>query len=156
MPKITPFLWFDTQAEEAAHFYVSTFPNSRIGDVLRYGDAGPGPQGSVMTIAFELDGQPFAALNGGPDFRFNEAISFAVDCADQAAVDALWDRLCDGGAPGPCGWLKDRFGVSWQIVPTMLLAMLKDPDPERSRRVTEAMFEMTRIDIAGLRRAYAG
>jgi len=156
MPKITPFLWFDTQAEEAARFYVSIFPNSRIGDVLRYGDAGPGPEGSVMTIAFELDGRPFAALNGGPHFTFNEAISFAVDVADQAELDALWDTLCDGGTPGQCGWLKDRYGVSWQVVPGVVLEMLADPDPARVRRVMEAIHGMTRIDIARLRQAYEG
>ncbi|HYD68675.1 VOC family protein [Azospirillum sp.] len=156
MPKITPFLWFDTQAEEAARFYVSIFPNSRIGDILRYGDAGPGPEGSVMTIAFELDGRPFAALNGGPHFTFNEAISFAVDVADQAELDALWDTLCDGGTPGQCGWLKDRYGVSWQVVPGVVMEMLADPDPARVRRVMVAIHGMTRIDIAGLRRAYEG
>lgn len=156
MPTITPFLWFDTQAEEAARFYVSVFPNSRIGTILRYGDAGPGPKGSVMTVAFELDGRPFAALNGGPHFTFSEAISFAVNAAGQAEVDALWDPLCDGGTPGRCGWLKDRYGVSWQVVPGVLLDMLADPDPERARRVTEAMFGMTRLDVARLRQAYDG
>jgi predicted 3-demethylubiquinone-9 3-methyltransferase (glyoxalase superfamily) len=156
MPTLTPFLWFDTQAEEAAAFYVSIFPNARIGEVLRYGEAGPGPEGSVMTVAFELDGQRFAALNGGPSFAFSEAISFAVNVADQAELDALWDALCDGGTPGQCGWLKDRYGVSWQVVPTVLLEMLADPDPGRVKRVMEAMLGMTRIDIARLRQAYAG
>ncbi|MCW3474541.1 VOC family protein [Limobrevibacterium gyesilva] len=156
MHKITPFLWFDTQAEEAMHFYVSIFRNAKVGTITRYGDAGPGPKGSVMTASFELDGQPFTALNGGPQFTFTEAISFLVNCADQAEVDDLWDKLSEGGTKGPCGWLKDRFGVSWQIVPSVLMELLNDPDPEKSRRVMEAMLQMTRIEITKLRAAYDG
>ena len=153
MPKITPFLWFDGQAEEAARFYVSVFPNSRIVTTARYGDAGPGPVGSVMTVVFQLDGQQFIALNGGPQFRFTEAIS-CVDCGTQKDVDEYWRRLSEGGEEGPCGWLKDRFGLSWQIVPTALGRMLSDPDPESSRRVMQAMLGMKKMDIAGLERAY--
>ncbi len=157
MQKITPCLWFDTQAEEAARFYVSIFKNSKIGDISRYGEAGPGPEGSVLTVAFELDGVRFTALNGGPVFKFNEAISLQVDCADQVEVDELWDRLtADGGQTGQCAWLKDRYGVSWQIVPRILLELLVDPDPIRSQRVMAAMMQMTKIDIAKLREAYAG
>ena len=156
MHKITPFLWFGDQAEEAAHFYVSLFKNSKIGQVARYGDAGPGPKGSVMTISFELDGQPFTALNGGPIYKFTEAVSFSVNCEDQAEVDRLWDKLCEGGQPGPCAWLKDRYGVSWQIVPTALPQLLADPDPVKSKRVMEAMLKMSKIDIAKLREAHAG
>ena len=154
MPKITPFLWFDGQAEEAARFYVSVFPNSRIVTTARYGDAGPGPAGSVMTVVFQLDGQQFIALNGGPQFRFTEAISFCVDCGTQKDVDEYWRRLSEGGEEGPCGWLKDRFGLSWQIVPTALGRMLSDPDPESSKRVMQAMLGMKKMDIAGLERAY--
>ena len=156
MPKINPFLWFDHQAEEAANFYVSVFPNSRIVEVTRYGDVGPGPKGSVMTVAFDLDGQRFNALNGGPVFRFTEAVSFVVDCRDQAEVDHYWDRLTDGGEPGQCAWLKDRYGVSWQIVPQALIRLLKDPDPVKSQRVMAAMLKMTKIDVARLEAAYAG
>lgn len=156
MPKITPFLWFDNQAEEAANFYVSVFENSRVGTIARYGDAGPGPKGSVMTVAFELDGQEFVALNGGPQFKFTEAISFVVNCKTQAEVDKFWRKLSEGGQEGPCGWLKDRFGLSWQIVPSVLPELLNDPDPVKSKRVMEAMLEMKKIDIAGLRRAYDG
>ena len=154
MPKITPFLWFDGLAEEAARFYVSVFPNSRIVTTARYGDAGPGPAGSVMTVVFQLDGQQFIALNGGPQFRFTEAISFCVDCGTQKDVDEYWRRLSEGGEEGPCGWLKDRFGLSWQIVPTALGRMLSDPDPESSTRVMQAMLGMKKIDIGGLERAY--
>ena len=156
MNKIHPFLWFDNQAGEAANFYVSIFKNSKIGHVARYGDAGPGPKGGVMTVSFELDGLPLTALNGGPQFPFTEAISLSVSCADQAEVDYLWDRLCDGGEPGPCAWLKDRFGLSWQIVPTALPELLSDPDPVRSRRVMQAMLQMRKLDIAKLREAAAG
>jgi len=156
MQKITPFLWFDTQAEEAMRFYVSIFKNSRVGKVARYGDAGPGRKGNVMTASFELDGQPFTALNGGPLFKFTEAISFLVNCEDQAEVDDLWDRLSDGGEKGRCGWLKDRFGVSWQIVPSALSELMSDPDREKSKRVMEAMLQMTKIDIAKLRAAHKG
>ncbi len=156
MPKINPFLWFDDKAEEAANFYVSVFPNSRIVEVVRYGDAGPGPKGSVMTVAFDLDGQRFNALNGGPVFAFTEAISFVVDCKDQAEVDHYWDRLTDGGQPSQCAWLKDRYGVSWQIVPEALIRLLKDPDPAKSQRVMAAMMKMTKIDVAKLEAAYKG
>jgi predicted 3-demethylubiquinone-9 3-methyltransferase (glyoxalase superfamily) len=156
MQKITPFLWFDSQAEEAVQFYTSIFKNSKVGKVARYGDAGPGPKGSVMTATFELDGQQFIALNGGPLFKFNEAISFVVSCADQTEVDAFWDKLSAGGQTSRCGWLKDRFGVSWQIVPTVLGELMSDPDPEKSRRVMQAMLQMTKLDIAQLRAAHAG
>ena len=156
MPKIDPFLWFDDKAEEAANFYVSVFPNARIVEVVRYGDVGPGLKGSVMTVAFDLDGQRFNALNGGPVFRFTEAISFVVDCKDQAEVDHYWDRLSDGGETSQCAWLKDRYGVSWQIVPEALIRLLKDPDPVKSQRVMAAMMTMTKIDVAKLEAAYAG
>jgi predicted 3-demethylubiquinone-9 3-methyltransferase (glyoxalase superfamily) len=156
MQKITPFLWFDNQAEEAMRFYVSIFRNSKPGRILRYGDAGPGPKGSVMIASFELDGQQFTALNGGPHFKFTEAVSFVVNCESQAEVDDYWDKLSAGGATQQCGWLKDKFGLSWQIVPTALIELLNDPDPEKSRRVMEAMLQMTKIDIATLRRAHAG
>lgn len=157
MNKISPFLWFDTQAEEAANFYVSIFGGSRIVSTSRYGEAGPGPQGSVMTVEFELEGQSFIALNGGPQFHFSEAVSFSVDCGTQAEVDAYWDRLtADGGEPGPCGWLKDKFGLSWQINPRILGEMLSDPDREKAKRVMEAMLRMTKIEIPALQRAYDG
>ena len=157
MQKISPFLWFDTQAEEAARFYVSIFDNSRIGTVTRYGDAGPGPKGSAMTVAFELEGQQFIALNGGPHFKFSEAVSFAIDCKTQDEVDRYWNALtADGGAEQPCGWLKDKFGLSWQVNPTILGKMLDDPDPQKAKRVMEAMLKMKKIDIAALQRAYAG
>jgi predicted 3-demethylubiquinone-9 3-methyltransferase (glyoxalase superfamily) len=156
MPQITPFLWFDGQAEEAASHYVSIFPNSRLGQVMRYGEAGPGPKGSVMVVSFELDGRPFTALNGGPQFRFTEAVSFVVDCETQEEVDHYWEKLSAGGQESQCGWLKDRFGLSWQIVPRALIELMSDPDPERSRRVTEAMLQMNKIDIAELERAHAG
>jgi predicted 3-demethylubiquinone-9 3-methyltransferase (glyoxalase superfamily) len=156
MPTISPFLWFDHHAEQAANFYVSIFKNSRVVTVTRYGEAGPGPQGSVMTVAFELDGQPFVALNGGPQFRFSEAISFSVDCETQQEVDEYWRKLSAGGEEGPCGWLKDQFGLSWQVNPSILGKMLNDPDPVKARRVMEAMLQMKKIDIAGLQRAYDG
>jgi predicted 3-demethylubiquinone-9 3-methyltransferase (glyoxalase superfamily) len=156
MQKITPFLWFDDQAEEAMHHYVSIFKNSKVLGVTRYGDAGPGPKGSVMTASFELEGQRFTALNGGPHFKFTEAISFVVDCKTQHEVDELWDRLAEGGQTQQCGWLKDKFGLSWQIVPSVLIELINDPDPEKSRRVTEAMLQMTKIEIAKLRQAYEG
>jgi predicted 3-demethylubiquinone-9 3-methyltransferase (glyoxalase superfamily) len=156
MHKITPFLWFDDQAEEAMNHYVSIFKNSKVGKITRYGDAGPGPKGSVMIASFELEGQPFTALNGGPQFKFTEAVSFVVDCETQAEVDELWEKLSAGGQEGQCGWLKDKFGLSWQIVPKALIELMSDPDPEKSRRVTEAMMQMTRIDIARLRQAHAG
>lgn len=155
MQKITPFLWFDREAEEAARFYTSIFKNSKILAVSRYGDAGPGPKGSVMTVQFQLEGQEFIALNGGKQpFDFNESISFSVDCETQQEVDALWDKLSAGGQPGPCGWLKDKYGLSWQIVPSVLPRMLQDKDPARARRAMEAMMQMKKLDIAALKRAY--
>jgi predicted 3-demethylubiquinone-9 3-methyltransferase (glyoxalase superfamily) len=156
MQKITPFLWFDGQAEEAMHHYVSIFKNSKVVGVTRCGDAGPGPKGSVMIAAFELEGQRFTALNGGPQFKFTEAVSFVVNCETQEEVDELWDRLAEGGQTQQCGWLKDKFGLSWQIIPSALPELMSDPDPEKARRVTEAMLQMTKIDIAGLRQAHAG
>jgi predicted 3-demethylubiquinone-9 3-methyltransferase (glyoxalase superfamily) len=156
MPKITPFLWFDTQAEEAAKFYVSVFRNSKIVSVARYGDAGPGRKGSVMTVTFELDGQPFIALNGGPQFKFTEAVSFSVDCKSQQEVDEFWAKLSAGGEEGPCGWLKDKYGLSWQINPTVLGEMLSDPDRAKANRVMEAMLKMKKIVIEDLKEAYRG
>ncbi len=156
MPKITPFLWCDTQAENAAKFYVSVFKTSRILKTTRYGKAGPGREGSVMTVEFELDGQRFIALNGGPQFKFNEAVSFSVECKTQREVDEYWAKLSAGGEEGPCGWLKDKYGLSWQVNPTALGEMLGDPDPEKSKRVMEAMLKMTKIDIPALEKAYAG
>ena len=153
MQKITPCLWFDTQAEDAAAFYTSVFASSRILDVLRYGEAGPGPEGSVLTVRFELDGQEFVALNGGPHFTFNEAISFQVNCGGQDEVDHYWDRLSEGGEESQCGWLKDRYGVSWQIIPTRLSELLGDPDPGRSQRAMQAMLQMQKIEIATLEQA---
>jgi predicted 3-demethylubiquinone-9 3-methyltransferase (glyoxalase superfamily) len=156
MPKITPFLWFDTQAEEAAKFYVSVFRNSKIVSVARYGDAGPGRKGSVMTVTFELDGQPFIALNGGPQFKFTEAVSFSVDCKSQQEVDEFWAKLSAGGEEGPCGWLKDKYGLSWQINPTVLGEMLSDADRAKANRVMEAMLKMKKIVIEDLKKAYRG
>jgi predicted 3-demethylubiquinone-9 3-methyltransferase (glyoxalase superfamily) len=153
MRKTTPCLWFDTQGEEAANFYTTIFKNSRILGVTRYGDAGPGPEGTVMTVAFELDGLEFTALNGGPQFTFNEAISFQVNCETQEEVDEFWSKLSAGGEEGPCGWLKDKYGVSWQIIPTVLTELISDPDPEMSQRVMSAMLDMGKIDIEALRRA---
>ncbi len=155
MSEITPCLWFDTEGEEAARFYASVFPNSRIVDVAHYGEAGPRPAGMVMTVSFELDGQKFLALNGGPEFTFNEAISFEVSCKTQDEVDTFWSKLSDGGEEGPCGWLKDRYGVSWQIVPTRLPELLGDPDREKSQRVMQAMLQMKKIEIDELERAAA-
>jgi len=154
MPKISPFLWFDRQAEEAANFYIKIFKNSKILNITRYGEAGPGPKGSVMTIEFTLDGQEFIALNGGPHFKFNEAILFSVDCNTQEEVDLYWAKLSEGGEEQPCGWLKDKFGLSWQVNPTILGEMLGDPDPQKAERVTEAMLKMKKIDIAALKKAY--
>jgi predicted 3-demethylubiquinone-9 3-methyltransferase (glyoxalase superfamily) len=158
--RITPFLWFDSNAEEAAKFYVSIFKNSRIGSTARYDDEGAKaagrPKGSVMTVAFVLEGQEFTALNGGPLFKFTEAVSFVVNCETQDEVDHFWEKLSAGGQQVQCGWLKDRFGVSWQVVPTVLIEMLHDKDPEKSRRVMSAMLKMKKIDIAGLRNAYQG
>jgi predicted 3-demethylubiquinone-9 3-methyltransferase (glyoxalase superfamily) len=157
VPAITPFLWFDSQAEDAANFYVAVFPNSRVVDITRYGDAGPGPAGSAMVVSFELDGQPFLALNGGPAHAgFTETISFSVNCPTAADVDRYWSLLTDGGEEGPCGWLKDRFGLSWQIVPAGLPQLLGDPDPERARRAMEAMLSMKKLDLAAMARAAAG
>jgi predicted 3-demethylubiquinone-9 3-methyltransferase (glyoxalase superfamily) len=155
MDEITPCLWFDTEGEEAARFYTSVFPNSRILEVVRYGAAGPGPEGTVMTVSFELEGQKFVALNGGPEFTFSEAISFQVGCRTQEEVDAFWSKLSEGGEQGPCGWLKDRYGVSWQIVPTVLAELLSDPDPQRSQRVMRAMLQMKKLEIDALERAAA-
>lgn len=154
MQKITPFLWYDNNAEEAVSLYISVFKNSKITDITRYGDAGPGPKGSVMTIAFQLEGQDFIALNGGPMFKFTGAISLSVDCKTQQEVDELWEKLSAGGQPGQCGWLKDKFGLSWQIVPSALVEMLQDQDAEKSNRVMQAMMQMRKIDVASLRRAY--
>ena len=154
MQNITPFLWFDDQAEEAMNYYVSIFKNSKIVSVNRYGDAGPGQKGKVMTATFQLNGQEFMALNGGPEFRFTEAISFFVNCETQQEVDELWEKLSEGGEKGPCGWLKDKYGVSWQIIPSALGQMLGDPDPQKSQNVMQAMLQMKKIDIATLRRAY--
>ena len=155
MPSITPCLWFDTQAEEAARFYTSTFENSRVLEVTHFGEAGPRPAGMVMTVTFELDGQQFVALNGGPEFTFDEAISFQVGCRTQDEVDRYWARLSEGGEEGPCGWLKDRFGMSWQIVPTRLMELVGDPDPQRSQRAMRAMLQMSKIDIATVEEAAA-
>jgi predicted 3-demethylubiquinone-9 3-methyltransferase (glyoxalase superfamily) len=155
MPTITPWLWFDTEGEEAADFYTSIFPNSKILEIARYGSAGPRPEGMVMTVTFELDGHRFGALNGGPDFKPNEAISFMVSCRDQDEVDKYWEALSEGGEQGPCGWLKDKFGVSWQIVPTRLDELLSDPDREKAQRVMEAMLGMGKIEIEGLEQAAA-
>jgi predicted 3-demethylubiquinone-9 3-methyltransferase (glyoxalase superfamily) len=154
MQKITPFLWFNDQAEEAMNFYTAIFKNSKIGSVSRYGEGGPGPQGSVMTATFELDGQEFMALNGGPLFTFTEAISFFVNCETQAEVDELWTKLTEGGEESQCGWLKDKYGLSWQIVPSVLGELLNDPDAEKAGRVMNAMLQMKKLDIAGLRSAY--
>ena len=156
MQKIKPCLWFDTEAEEAAKHYVSIFPNSRILEVSLYGDAGPRPAGTVMMVSFELDGQVFLGLNGGPEFTFDEAISFEVTCKDQAEVDHFWTKLTDGGEESQCGWLKDRFGVSWQIVPERLNELVGDPDPERAQRAMKAMLGMKKIDVAALEQAADG
>jgi predicted 3-demethylubiquinone-9 3-methyltransferase (glyoxalase superfamily) len=150
---ITTCLWFDTQGEEAAEFYCSVIPNSRVRDVTRYGEAGPGTPGTAMTVSFELDGRPFVALNGGPVFQFTEAVSLQVSCRDQEEVDHYWSTLLEGGEEGECGWLKDRFGFSWQIVPTALPELLGDPDPDRAQRAMKAMLSMRKIDIEAIRRA---
>ena len=156
MQKITPCLWFDNQAEEAINHYISIFKSGRIISVHRCGDSGPGPKGSVLTMTFEIEGQPLMALNGGPHFKFNEAISLFVSCETQAEVDELWEKLSAGGQTSRCAWLKDKFGVSWQIVPTALGRLMGDPDPEKSKRVMQAMLQMTKIDIARLEAAHAG
>jgi predicted 3-demethylubiquinone-9 3-methyltransferase (glyoxalase superfamily) len=150
MSTITPFLWFDNEAEEAATFWTSLFPNSRIGEITRYGAAGPREEGSVMTVSFELDGRTYVGLNGGPQYQFSEATSLQVLCADQAEVDRYWDALTDGGEEGPCGWCKDRFGFSWQVVPSVLPELLGDPDRERAQRAMQAMLGMKKLDIAAL------
>jgi predicted 3-demethylubiquinone-9 3-methyltransferase (glyoxalase superfamily) len=153
----TTCLWFDTQAEEAAQFYTSVFKDTRMGQVSRYGEAGPGPAGTVITAEFELNGQKFVALNGGPEYTFTEAVSFQIPCADQDEVDYYWERLtADGGQPGPCGWLKDRFGLSWQVVPAVLGFLLGDPDPSKAAAATKAMLSMGKLDIAELERARDG
>ena len=153
--KITTYLWFDNNAEEAMNFYVSIFKNSKILDVVRYGDAGPGPKETVMCGTFQLEGQEFMALNGGPQFKFTEAISLFVNCETQEEVDDLWKKLiAGGGAPSQCGWLKDKFGLSWQIIPSVLLKMVADKDAEKSKRVMEAMLQMSKIDINRLKQAY--
>jgi predicted 3-demethylubiquinone-9 3-methyltransferase (glyoxalase superfamily) len=154
MQKIVPFLWFDHQAEEAVQFYTSIFKDSKIVNIARYGAEGPGPQGTVMTATFQLEGQEFTALNGGPLFKFTEAISLFVNCETQAEVDYLWERLTEGGAEVQCGWLKDKYGLSWQIVPTILGQLLADPDAEKAGRVMRAMLQMKKIDIAQLKQAY--
>jgi predicted 3-demethylubiquinone-9 3-methyltransferase (glyoxalase superfamily) len=154
MQKITPFLWFDNNAEEAANFYVSIFKNSKVGSISRYGDAGPGKKGSVMTVEFELDGQRFVALNGGPAFKFTEAISLAIDCETQKEVDYYWEKLTAGGQEVQCGWLKDKFGLSWQVTPRILIEMIQDKDPKKAERVTRAMFKMRKIDIKELQKTY--
>jgi predicted 3-demethylubiquinone-9 3-methyltransferase (glyoxalase superfamily) len=154
--KITPNLWFDTQAEEAAGFYTSVFQNSRIVNVARYTEAGPREAGMVMTVEFELDGQRFVGINGGPEFSFSEAVSFLVNCEDQDEIDYYWDKLSEGGEEGPCGWLKDRFGVSWQVAPTGMDELFADPDPKRAERAMQAMFGMRKLDIAALQRAADG
>ncbi|WP_037676727.1 VOC family protein [Streptomyces griseus] len=153
----TTCLWFDGQAEEAAHHYVSIFKNSSVGKVTRYTEAGPGTPGSVLTVDFTANGQKFVALNGGPEFKFNEAISFQIHCADQEEVDHYWNKLLEGGGePGPCGWLKDKYGVSWQVVPTELMEMVTGPEKEKAARAMKAMLEMGKLDIAALKKAYDG
>jgi predicted 3-demethylubiquinone-9 3-methyltransferase (glyoxalase superfamily) len=153
--KITPFLWFENQAEEAAHFYCSVFKNSEVLEVNRYPESVPGA-GEVVVASFKLDGQEFQALNGGPEFKFTEAISFQIDCADQAEVDYYWDRLTEGGEPGPCGWLKDKYGVSWQVVPRRLIELMQHPDPATANRVMQAMLQMGKIEIPKLEAAAQG
>jgi predicted 3-demethylubiquinone-9 3-methyltransferase (glyoxalase superfamily) len=154
MQTITPFLWFDNNAEEAMNFYVSIFKNSKVGTITRYGDGGPGPKGTVMSATFQLDGQEFFALNGGPLFKFTEAISFYVNCETQEEVDYFWEKLRDPGKPGHCGWLKDKYGLSWQIIPSVLGKMLGDKDGKKAQRVMQAMLQMQKIDISKLKQAY--
>jgi predicted 3-demethylubiquinone-9 3-methyltransferase (glyoxalase superfamily) len=154
--KITPFLWFNDNAEEAMKFYTSIFKNSKVGRVARYGDAGPGPKGAMMTASFSLDGQEFIALNGGPQFKFTEAVSFVVNCETQKEIDEFWEKLSAGGREIECGWLKDKFGLSWQIVPTILGKLMSDADPAKSQRVMSALLKMKKLDIATLQRAYDG
>ncbi len=154
MQKITPFLWFDGNAEEAVNFYLSVFKHSKIVSVTRYGEAGPGPKGTVMAATFQLEGQEFHAINGGPQFKFTEAISFVVSCETQPEIDELWEKLSAGGEKGRCGWLKDKFGLSWQVVPPVLIELLQDKDAEKANRVMMAMLQMDKLDIAALRQAY--
>lgn len=156
MQKIVPFLWFNDQAEEAANFYVSIFKNSKVGRVTRYGESGPGPKGTVMSVTFQLEGQDFYALNGGPIFKFTEAISLFVNCETQKEVDELWEKLSAGGKKDRCGWLKDKYDLSWQIIPRLLSETLSDKNPEKSQRVMQAMLQMDKIDIAKLQAAYDG
>jgi predicted 3-demethylubiquinone-9 3-methyltransferase (glyoxalase superfamily) len=156
MQKITPFLWFDDKAEEAVDFYTSIFKNSKTISISRYGDAGPGPKGAVMVAKFQIEGQEFMALNGGPTFTFSPAISFVVNCKTQEEVDELWEKLSEGGAKSQCGWLTDKFGLSWQIVPTVLGELMQDKDPVKTNRVMAALLQMTKLDIEGLRKAYEG
>lgn len=157
MPRITPNLWFDTQAQEAAEFYVSVFPNSKVTDITYYGEAGPGPAGTVLTVAFELDGQPFVGINGGPHFTFDEAVSFEIACQDQDEVDSYWEKLlAGGGEESQCGWLKDRYGLSWQVVPVGMVEILNGPDQERADRAMTAMLGMVKLDLAALQAAADG
>ena len=156
MQKITPFLWFDNNAEEAANFYLSVFKNSKILNTARYSEVGPGPKGTVMTVEFELDGQEFVALNGGPQFKFTEAVSFVVNCDTQEEVDYYWERLSEGGEKSRCGWLRDKFGLGWQVTPTILGKLLADKDQEKANRVMQTMLKMDKLDIEPLRRAYEG
>ena len=156
MQKIVPNLWFDTQAEEAAHFYISVFGGGRVVSVARYPEGAPGPAGEVMTVEFELRGQRFVGINGGPQFSFDEAVSFQINCEDQDEVDYYWDKLSDGGKEGPCGWVADKYGLSWQVVPTGMDELFADPDPDRARRAMEAMLKMSKLDIAALRNAADG
>ena len=156
MQKITPFLWFDNNAEEAANFYVSVFKNSKVLNIARYGEVGPGPKGTVMTVEFELDGQEFVALNGGPQFKFTEAVSFVVNCDTQEEVDYYWERLSEGGEKSRCGWLRDKFGLGWQVTPTILGKLLADKDQEKAKRVMQTMLKMDKLDIEPLQRAYEG
>jgi predicted 3-demethylubiquinone-9 3-methyltransferase (glyoxalase superfamily) len=153
MQKITPFLWFDGNAEEAANFYISIFKNSKMGKISRYGDAGPGPKGSAMSVTFQIEGQEFFALNGGPQFKFTPAVSFFVNCETQQEVDELWEKLSAGGRTDRCGWLQDKFGLSWQIIPTVLGQLLGDKDPQRAKRAMQAMLQMTKLDINKLQQA---
>lgn len=154
MQKITPFLWYDDKAEEAMNFYVSIFKNSKVLGATRYGEAGPGPKGTVMAVEFQLEGQKFVAINGGPHFKFTEAISFVVNCETQEEVDYFWGKLSEGGAESQCGWLKDKYGLSWQVVPTISIEMLQDKDAEKSQRVMKAILQMKKIDIETLKQAY--
>ena len=156
MPRITPNLWFDNQGLEAAEFYVSVFPDSKVNEITRYGESGPGVAGSVLTVNFELDGQPYTAINGGPQFTFDEAISLLIDCADQAEVDYYWAKLSEGGEEGPCGWLKDRYGLSWQVCPVGWEAMLNSPDREGAERAMQVMYGMKKLDLAALQAAFDG